>query len=81
MNPTMAAIEICNIREENRLLRRELAQMVLQEAIEKDGAVLSDGASGDKIRRAVGIMDGPVTEALQSGAAPEARKLNEKTQD
>jgi hypothetical protein len=26
---------------------------------------LSDGASGDQIRRAVGIMDGPVTEALQ----------------
>jgi hypothetical protein len=49
--------------------------MVLQEAIEKDGAVLSDGASGDQIRRAVGIMDGPVTEALQSGAAPEALEL------
>jgi hypothetical protein len=49
--------------------------MVLQEAIEKDGAVLSDGASGDQIRRAVGIMDCPVTEALQSGAAPEVLEL------
>ncbi len=52
-------------QEENRRLRCELARTVLQEAIEKDGAVLSDGASGDQIRRAVGIMDGPVTEALQ----------------
>jgi len=49
--------------------------MVLQEAIEKDGAVLSDSALGDQIRQAVGIMDGPITEALQSGAAPEALEL------
>ena len=75
MNPAMAAMEISKIREENRVLRRELARMVLQEAIEKDGAVLSEGASGDQIRRAVGIMDGPVTDALQSGAAPEALEL------
>jgi hypothetical protein len=51
------------------------AQTVLQEAIEKDGAVLPDGAVGDQIRRAVGIMNGPVTEALQLGAAPEALEL------
>ena len=70
MNPTMAGMEISKIHEENRRLRCELARMVLQEAIEKDGAVLSDGASGDQIRQAVGIMDGPVTEALQSGVAP-----------
>ena len=44
MNPAMAAMEISKIREENRRLRRELARMVLQEAIEKDGAVLSDEA-------------------------------------
>ena len=77
----MAATEIRMAREEIRRLRRELAWTVLQKAIEKDGTVLPDGAAGDQIRRAVGIMDGPVTEALQSGAAPEARKLNEKTQD
>ncbi len=48
---------------------------VLQKAIEKDGAVLLDGAAGDQIRRAMGIMDGPVTEALQLGVAPEALEL------
>ncbi len=35
-----------------------------------------DGASGDRIRLAVGIMDAPVTEALQSsGGAPEVLEL------
>jgi hypothetical protein len=75
MNPAMAVMEICKAREEIRRLRHELAQTVLQEAIEKDGAVLLDGAVGDQIRRAVGIMDGPVTKALQLGAAPEALEL------
>ncbi len=49
--------------------------MVLQKEIKKDGAVLPDGAAGDQIRRAVGIIDGPVTKALQLGAAPEALEL------
>ncbi len=71
----MAVMEIGMAREEIRRLRRELARTVLQEAIDKDGAVLPDGAAGDQIRRAVGIMDGPVTEALQSDAAPEALEL------
>ena len=72
----MAAIEIRMAREEIRRLRRELAWTVLQKAIDKDGAVLSDGAAGDQIRRAMGIMDGPVTKALQlGGAAPEALEL------
>ena len=47
-------------REEIRRLHRELAQTVLQKAIEKDGSVLPEGAWGDQIRQAVGIMDGPV---------------------
>ena len=34
-----------------------------------------DGAAGDQIRRAMGIMDSSVTEALQPGAAPEALEL------
>jgi hypothetical protein len=76
MNPELAAMEICKICEENRRLRCELAQMVLQEAIDKDRAVLLDSALGDRIRWAVGIMDGPVTKALQSsGGAPEALEL------
>jgi hypothetical protein len=44
MNPAMAAIEIHMAQEEIRHLRRELAWTVLQKAIDKDGAVLSDGA-------------------------------------
>ena len=36
---------------------------------------MSDGAAGDQIRRAMGIMDGPVTKALQSGVAPQALEL------
>ena len=75
MNPAMAAMEISKIREENRRLHCELARAVLQGAIEKDGAVLSDGAAGNQIRWAVGLMDSSVTEALQSGAAPEALEL------
>ena len=75
MNPAMAAMHISKIRKENRWLHRELAQMVLQEAIEKDGAVLSVGKSGNQIRQAVGIIDGPITEALQLGAAPEVLEL------
>ncbi len=62
-------------QEEIRRLRHELAWTVLQKAIDKDGAVLSDSAADDQIRRAVGIMGGPVTEALQSGAAPEVLEL------
>ncbi len=62
-------------QEEIRRLHCELAQTVLQEAIEKDGAVLPDGAVGDQIRRAVGIIDGPITKALQLSAAPEALEL------
>ena len=45
----------------------------LQKAIEKDETVLPDSAADDQIRRAVGsIMDGPITKALQLGAALEA---------
>ena len=75
MNPAMAAMEIRMAREEIRRLRCEFARAVLQKVIEKDGAVLPDGAAGDQIRRAVGIMDGPITKALQLGAAPEALEL------
>ena len=68
----LVAMEIRMAREEIRHLRRDFAQTVLHKAIEKDGAVLMDGAVGEQIRRAVGIMDGPVTEAFQLGAAQEA---------
>ena len=71
----MVAMEIRTAREEIRRLRCELARTVLQKPIEKDGALLLDGASDNQIWRAVGIMDGPVTEALQLGAAHEALEL------
>jgi hypothetical protein len=74
-NPVLTAMEICMAPEGIRCLRRERVWTVLQKAIEKDGAVLPDGAAGDQIRRAVGITDGPVTEALQLGAAQEALEL------
>jgi hypothetical protein len=74
-NPVLAATETCMAQEEIRRLRRELAQMVLQEAVEKDGTVLPDGAVGDQIRQAVGIMDGPITKTLQLGAAMEGLEL------
>ena len=56
----LAAMVIHMAPEEIRRLRCDLARTVLQKA-EKDGAVLLDGAVGEQIRRAVGIMDGPVT--------------------
>jgi hypothetical protein len=43
-NPVLAAMEIRMAWKENRRLRCELARTVLQKAIDKDGAVLSDGA-------------------------------------
>jgi hypothetical protein len=54
MNPAMVAIDICMAWEEIRRLHCELAWTVLQKEIDKDGAVLLDGAAGDQIRRAMG---------------------------
>jgi hypothetical protein len=44
MKPELVVMEICKICKENRRLHCELAWTVLQEAIDKDGAVLLDGA-------------------------------------
>ena len=52
----MTAIEIRMARDEIGRLRCELAWTVLQKVIDKDGSVLSDGAAGDQIRRAMGIL-------------------------
>ena len=71
-NPEMAAMEIRIALEEIRRLHRELAWTVLQKAIGKDGAVLPEGRAGNQIRWAVGSMNGPITKALQLGAAQEA---------
>ena len=38
-NPDLAELEICQIRDENRNLRRQLARVILMDAMEKDGAV------------------------------------------
>jgi hypothetical protein len=68
-------MEIHMAREVIRRLHRELSLVVMQKGIDKDGAFLLENAVGGQIRRAVGIMDGPVSKALQSGAAPEALEL------
>ena len=36
---------------------------------------MSEGESGNQIRQVMGIMNGPIAEALQSGAAPEVLEL------
>jgi hypothetical protein len=51
-------MEIYNVGDENRNLHRQLACVVLLEAMEKDGAVLPDGVVGNQIKHAVEIMDG-----------------------
>jgi hypothetical protein len=66
----LAEMKICMIREENRNLCCQLACVVLLDAMEKDGAVLLDGVMGDQIKQAVRIMDGFISNALQSGASP-----------
>ncbi len=74
MNPDLA-VEICKICEENRRLHCQLAHTVLLEAIQKDGAVVAECTEGNQIRQAVGIMDGPISNELQSGATPVELKL------
>jgi hypothetical protein len=58
------------IREENRNLCHQLACVVFLDAMEKDGAVFPDGIVGNRIKQVVRIMDGSISNALQSGAAP-----------
>jgi hypothetical protein len=65
-NPALAATEISTIRDENRRLRRQLARVVLLDAIDKDGAILPKGIEGDQIRKVVEVMDGPISKVLQS---------------
>jgi len=48
-NPALAATEISTIRDENRRLRRQLARVVLLDAIDMDGAILPEGIEGDQI--------------------------------
>jgi hypothetical protein len=57
------------IRDENRRLRCQLARAVLFDAIEKDGAILPGGTKGSQIRKVVEIMDGTISEVLQSSGA------------
>jgi hypothetical protein len=63
-------MEIRKIQDRNRNLRCQLARVVLLEAMEKDGAVLPNGVAGNQIKQAVRIIDGSISNALQSGAAP-----------
>jgi hypothetical protein len=74
-NPDLAELEIRQIRDENRNLRRQLARVILMDAMEKDGAVFPDGAEGDRIRRVVDIIDGPISDALRSDSATEGLEI------
>ena len=66
-NPTLAAKAICTIQDENRRLRRQIACVVLLDAIEKNGAILLKGTESNQIRKVVEIIDGPISKVLQSG--------------
>jgi hypothetical protein len=67
-NLILAATEIRLLREEIRSLHRQFAQTVLSDEYGKHGTGLSDGAtSGNQIRRAIGLMDRPITKALLLG--------------
>ena len=68
-------IKIHTLRKEVTCLRSQLARKVWSTEIDKHGTHLSEGEVGDDIRRAFGVMDGPVTVALQNGNAPEALEL------
>ncbi len=74
-NPDLAELEIRKIRDESRNLCSWLARVVLMEAMEKDRAVLPGGVEGDRIRRVVEIIDGPISEALRSSSESEELEL------
>ena len=61
--------------EEVRCLNSQIAQTVLYNEMDKLGPHLPDSAVGDEIMQAIGVMDGPITTALQDGGAPEAFEL------
>jgi hypothetical protein len=68
-NPVLTEIKIHMIRVENRNLCHQLACVVLLEAMEKYGAVFPDGVAGNRIKQAVRIMDGSISNTLQSDVA------------
>ena len=74
-NPILAANEIRTLRKKVRCLCSQLAQNVLSTEIDKNGTHLLEGELGDDIRRALSIMDGPVTAVLQNGKAPDGLEL------
>jgi hypothetical protein len=47
----------------------------LSDELAKYDTYLSNDATGNQIRRAIGLMDGPITEALEKGSAPEVLEL------
>ncbi len=61
------------LRKEIRSLHHQIAQTVLSDKLAKHGTNLPDDATGNQIRRAVGLMDTPITEALEKTFAIFAR--------
>ena len=74
-NPVLAATKICTLHKEVTCLRSQHARKVLSTEIDKHGTHFLEGEVDDAIRQAFGIMDGPVTAALQNGKAPKALEL------
>jgi hypothetical protein len=68
-------MEIQLLRKEIRSLHCQIAQTVLSDELAKHGTDLPDGITGNQIRSAIGLMDSPITEALEKGSAPEALEL------
>jgi hypothetical protein len=74
-NHILAVTKICMLHQEVRSLHSQIARTVLSAEIDKHGSHLLDGAVGDEIRWAIGIMDGPITTALKDDRAPEVLEL------
>jgi len=63
-NEQLAAIEIRLLHDEVRNLRRKLAQTILNDDMAANGEVLLGDESGERIGRAVGMMDSHIKKAL-----------------
>jgi hypothetical protein len=74
-NEQLAAIEIRLLRDEVRNLRRKLAQTILNDDMAANGEVLLGNESGERIGRAVGMMDSHIKKALVEKGDNESLEL------
>jgi hypothetical protein len=74
-NLLLAATEIQLLRKKIRSLHYQITQIVFSDELAKHDTNLLDGATGNQLTSAIGLMDSPITEALEKGSAPEALEL------